>query len=709
MTSRALAALLAIGLLAPFAGAEEDALLAAAIEKASASRLDEMVVTPGRHPAALFSEPASAEVVPEADLSGERAPRSLADALESVTGVMVQKTGYGQASPYLRGLTGFRTLLLVDGIRLNNAAFRDGPNQYLATVDHLSLARAEVVRGPSSVLYGSDSMGGTVNLIPREPLFEDEGGGFGGRFFERLASAERSSVTRLEAHGVAGPDVAFLAGVDRKVFGDLRSGGGRLPDTGYDEWDADARVRWRAADRLEFTLGFQHVAQDDVPRTHKTIHSRSWHGTTVGSELRRDLDQTRDLLSLRARMAEPFEAVEELVATFSWQRQDEVQLRDRTGHRRDRQGFTVSTLGLTVQAASATAIGRLTYGFDAYRDSVDSLSEKIDPTTGAVTSRAIQGPVADDATYDLLGVFVQDEIAVRDDFRVLVGVRGTRARADANRVQDPVTGDAIALDDSWSAVVGSLRATYTGLTDTNLWAGVSQGFRAPNLSDLTRLDTARTNEVETPSPGLDPERSLTFELGATWTGESVRAEVTVFRTELRALIQRFPTGEMIDGAMEVTKANVGDGWTQGIEAGAEADLGAGFTAFGSVAWIAGKADTYPTSDPVLERVHLDRLPPLCGRIGGSYRHESGLTARAVLRFAAKADRLSPRDEEDTQRIPPGGTPGYGVLDLSASYPVTEFADVTLGVENLTDRSYRIHGSGQNDAGRNLILTILVRF
>ena len=83
--------------------------------------------------------------------------RTVPESLREVSGVMVQKTSHGQGSPYMRGFTGFRTLFLVDGIRLNNSVFRDGPNQYASTVDNLSLAGTELIRGPASVLYGSDA------------------------------------------------------------------------------------------------------------------------------------------------------------------------------------------------------------------------------------------------------------------------------------------------------------------------------------------------------------------------------------------------------------------------------------------------------------------------------------------------------------------------------------------------------------------------
>ena len=138
-------------------------------------------------------------------------------------------------------------------------------------------------------------------------------------------------------------------------------------------------------------------------------------------------------------------------------------------------------------------------------------------------------------------------------------------------------------------------------------------------------------------------------------------------------------------------------------------LGGGLAAFGSGAYVYGRADTYPTSDQKEAREYLDRLPPLTGRVGVRYRHECGLGLEGRVTMADKADRLSTRDRSDIQRIPPGGTPGYAVIDLSASYPVTDFALVTLALENLTDRAYRVHGSGQNEPGRNLSLTLVLRF
>ena len=113
---------------------------------------------------APFDMPFATSVLSAASLD-TRQPRTLPIALEEQPGLMVQKTSSAQGAPYIRGFTGFRTLLLIDGIRLNNSVFREGPNQYWGTVDPLSLARLELVKGPASVLYGSDAVGGTVRPV----------------------------------------------------------------------------------------------------------------------------------------------------------------------------------------------------------------------------------------------------------------------------------------------------------------------------------------------------------------------------------------------------------------------------------------------------------------------------------------------------------------------------------------------------------------
>jgi hypothetical protein len=106
------------------------------------------------------------------DALDRRQPNSTPDALVLSPGVYVQQTAHGQASPYIRGRTGQQVLILYDGLRLNHALFRKGPNQYLFTVDAASVERIEVVRGSASVELGADALGGAVLLHPLEPRID---------------------------------------------------------------------------------------------------------------------------------------------------------------------------------------------------------------------------------------------------------------------------------------------------------------------------------------------------------------------------------------------------------------------------------------------------------------------------------------------------------------------------------------------------------
>ena len=116
--------------------------------------LREVVVTAQRREANLFETPSTLEIL-DANALRLRQARTVPEALVATSGVFNQSTSRS-GSPFLRGLTGNQTLLLVDGIRLNNATFRYGPNQYLNTLDPFSLSRLEVLKGGGSVAYGSD-------------------------------------------------------------------------------------------------------------------------------------------------------------------------------------------------------------------------------------------------------------------------------------------------------------------------------------------------------------------------------------------------------------------------------------------------------------------------------------------------------------------------------------------------------------------------
>lgn len=706
------------------------------------SILDPIIVTATALDQDVIEVPYTAHVVGRERFLEQRAVRTVADALSETPGVMVQKTGYGQASPFIRGFTGFRTLMLIDGIRLNNAVFREGPNQYFSTIDLFTVDHLDVVMGPSSVLYGSDAVGGTINALTRGPqmlpwpetatpipdgkatvdgkgtvaptvmerpnAFSFHPGGF-----YRYATAEDSHTVRGEFSMAATPHVGLFGGVTWKDYNDLRGGDmiGDMPETGYSEIDGDVKIVFRPNKDMDITAAFQRVEQNNAPRTHSTIYGKSFDGTDVGTDLRRDFDQLRELVYLQADVREVTPWLSRATFSLSYHNQEETQDRIRSDGRRSLTGFEDQQYGVFAKFESPSPLGTLSYGVEYYRDEVnsDGRSYNADGSLRAIDPR---GPVADDASYDLLGVYLQDQFKIGERVEITAGVRYSYAHAEADKV-DPTPTDGLEfgpLDKSFDALTASLRARFDVTKNWNLFGGVSQGFRAPNLSDFTSFEIARSGEQETPAENLDEERYVSFEIGTKARIEPLHASVyaAYYYTLIDNQIVRYPTGNTIDGLAEVTRTNGGDGYVQGFEFGAEWNFHPGFLLFGTLNWQEGEVDVFEADDSV--RRPLSRVAPLSGTAG--LRWESAgdkwwLEGSASL--ARHQDRLAPGDILDTQRIPPGGTGGYSVYAIRGGWRPTNYLAFTAAVENVTDEDYRIHGSGLNEPGTNVVLTTQLKF
>ena len=669
--------------------------------------LEEIVVSASRRAENAFNMPYTINVRGMQELQAVRQVRTIPDALRDLPGVMIQKTGHGQGSPFIRGFTGLRTLFLIDGIRLNNSIFREGPNQYWNTVDPLSAHRLELVKGPTSVLYGSDAIGGTVNAISRSYRDMPWASGPQWRLYARASSAEDSYILRPE-FGYAGDRFDVIAAVSLKDFGDLEGGRdiGTQPKTGYDEQDAELKMHFDVADNQRITAAIQHVDQDDAWRSHKTIFGKSWEGTTVGSELRRSLSQQRTLSYLQYRAEGRDSWFSEAVVSLSYHDQSEERIRTRSDGRTDIQGVDVGTTGLFGHLLILSGLGNLTVGTELYHDDVDSHRTDFN-ADGTLRGVRIQGPVADDASYETMAAFIQDQISVGERTDLTFGLRYTRSEADADSVQDPVSGDRTQIADDWSATTLSARFNHRLDTSGNtaLFGGVSQGFRAPNLSDLSRLDSARSNEIETPVTDLDSEDFLTYEFGVKFANERWSSQAAVYYTDIDNMVIRTPTGNVIDGDNEITKKNSGDGFVQGIEMQSRYRVDDGWSVFGNLTWMDGEVATFPTSAPVLVDEPIDRLMPLSASAGLRWDPDgSRWWFEGQLSYADKQDELSTRDAADTDRIPLGGTPSYTVLSVRGGWRISQQINVSLLIDNLFDEDYRVHGSGVNEPGRNVVLS-----
>ncbi len=472
------------------------------------------------------------------------------------------------------------------------------------------------------------------------------------------------------------------------------------------------RVDWRLGESLKLAAGWQRVRQYNAPRTEQTVDSVPYRGTSVGTDLKRDFDQSRDLVYARLGFENeaccgPFSAG---FVGVSWQRHVEERDRERTGARRDLEGFTLDQYGLQAQLESPSDLGHLTYGLEWYRDAVTSYRD--DYLAGTYVGSAVQGALGDDARYDLFGAYLQDHIHL-NRFDLYAGVRWTYAAAHADRVDNPAVpgsdpstpGNIIEVDGEWSDVVGSLRGVLHLSPRWNLFGGASQGFRAPSLSDLTSLDT--TSVVESPAPDLDSEKFMSLELGVKHESACWRGSAAIWATRLDDAIIRSPTGVLINNTPEVRKDNIGDGQIWGI------DLELGWQAqeclrlFGTCSYMDGEVEQLDAAG-VKRRRPLDRTMPLSFLVGARWGSErSRFWSQVEVAHQEEADRLSFRDETDTRRIPPGGTPSWTTLTLRAGARLGESSQLSVAIENVLDEVYRVHGSGVNETGMNIVFTLSV--
>ncbi len=676
--------------------------------------LAEKVITATRLPGEAWEAPFAVRELGRETLE-ERLPRSLPEALREIPGVSVQKTAPGQGSPHIRGFTGFRTLALIDGVRFNNSTFREGPNQYWSTIDLLAMERLELVPGQGSVLYGSDAIGGTLNLLTKQSGFREEAAGkpfSGGLGMYRYSSAEDSHTGHVEYRAGEGDRWGVHFDGTGSQFGELRAAGlGRQARTGFDQWSYHGRWDARVDPNWTVSAVHQQLRQDDVWRTHSTVYGMPWEGTVVGTDLRRSFDQARSLsyVKLAGRQLEGW--FQEASLTLSYQTEDETLTRVRKDGSSQLSGVDLGTYGADLQFSSETGAGLLTYGVDYYRDQVGSSGVSY-LASGAQAARAIQGPVGDDASYDLLGAYVQDEIALGARGHLFLGGRSTWARAAVGRMEDPVRKQAVSLEESWDDFSASGRVVWDlgEAEQAAAYAGVSQGFRAPNLSDVSRFDVARSGEWEIGGEDLQPEQFINYEVGIRAAAGGFSGNVSVFHTRIEDLIVRQPTGGKVDELVDVSKANGGEGHVQGVEVAARMELSEHWSVFGHASYTEGEVDQYPGSDGRVAREPLSRVVPWMGELGLRWQGAGGRCwAELVGSAASRADRLNSGEQADGQRIPPGGTPGWLLLGCRGGWKVNPHLSLTASLENLLDEEYRSHGSGSNEAGLGGTVGVALRF
>jgi outer membrane receptor protein involved in Fe transport len=682
----------------------------------------------------------AAAVVSAEDL-GERLPRSVPDALRGEPGVYVQQTAHGQASPYLRGLTGQQTVMFFDGVRMNNSTFRQGPNQYFFTINSRTIDHLEIQRGSASTRWGSDAIGGAIIATPVEPELDT-----GRRVAVHSQGVLRTTTADAEVGGRAQTSVslygkvAVIVGAGYRNVGQLRSGGRVIapatgmpqnvpplygPDgktqlgTGFRELTDDARIVWQVRPGHRLSLGYYDYRQYDVPRTDKCPPP-----TAPQNECLTYLEQFRTLGYGLYEVTRGPAAAEHVRLTLSYQRQHEDRLHQRGGFppktritgqddvHTGGSGLAIETREFEL-APWATLGGR--YGADLYYDTIDSGNEVYTFTDSNTSMARPRGQYLDGAQYVTSGTWAEAHTELVDAIRLRTG--GRMAVVAAMAEGEPET-DSQPVDERWITAVGNAGIAADAVPWLTFVFNLDQGFRAPNLDDLTsRQQVGPGYQYE--NAGLRPERSLSLEVGTLAGNRWFELEAFAFRTTILDLIQRAERTieecpddpSCLSSRSPFQLVNL-DG--RAVVLGAEGSLRVylplelELRATVSYAWGEGSNPRFGRPfEP--ERVPLSRIPPLNGIAEAGWRSSRyGAYVMGTVRWARAQTRLAAQDRKDP-RIPEGGTPGYVVMDVRAGYQLAPWVRAAAVLENLLDTPYRYHGSSINGAGRGLMMELQFGF
>lgn len=653
------------------------------VNKDSSTLLDEVVVTAQRSPEKQFRVPYSVSVLSSRELQSFSF-RSTPDALAGLSGVFMQKTNHGGGSPFLRGLTGNQTLILVDGIRLNNSTFRYGPNQYLNTIDPFTIRRVEVAKGTGSVQYGTDAMGGVIQVFTRDPEFAEGKPVLTGRVLTKYMTGDMEKTGRGEWQ-YAGKKWALLGGISRKNFGDLIGGDttGRQAPSGYNEWSMDLKTRIRIRKNKTLVVAGQWLRQHHVPVFHKV---------QLENFALNEMDPQQRFLGYARLKAEQGPALfREMAYTFSFQQSAEGRYSRKNGSALLREekdktrtaGFTADIF--SVLSANWTANS----GVEIYLDKVSSSRTDINTIDG--TTSVKRGLYPDGSDYGNFSLYSLQHFRYRK-WLLDAGIRYNRF---AVRIEDSTLGQVTIHP---SALVANTALSWNFARQQAFFISFSSGFRAPNVDDLGTLGIVDFR-YEIPVAGLRPERSAHTEFGYKISIPKFSASASVYYMHIRDLITRIrEEGQVINGYPVYRKENTESAFIRGVETGFQYNPHPCLQLDAHLSYTYGQNLT--KDEP------MRRIPPLNARFRITWRKAAWFAA-AETTGAGAQHRLAQGDKEDN-RIPAGGTPGWQVFNLFAGIN-TGRIQLSAGFQNLLNIDYRTHGSGINGAGRSAWLTAAFRF
>lgn len=703
-------------------------------------RLDEVIVSVNRLEQTKNEIPFKIQQISSAEALRQH-PQTTADMLAIKGGVFIQKSQMGGGSPMIRGFSANRLLLVVDGIRMNNAIYRSGNLHNVISLDANSLEQTEIIFGPGSVIYGSDALGGVMSFHTISPRLSTSGKiEQKGKILTRYSSANNEKM--LHGHFNFGRKMwAALISTTFSDFGDLRMGtsgpeeylrpeyvvsgirneGDRVVQNknpkiqvpaGYNQLNLLGKFRFRPSDHFDFNLFVHHSQSSEIPRYDRLIVYRNemlryaewYYGPQIWSMISARLDYRKNYTFFdRLNFSAGFQNYEESRHDRSF---------SSTNMFRRKEDLNVFSLNFDL-GKSLDRRNEIFYGAEAFYNVLNSEGFSENTVNGEKSAVSTRYP--DGSAYNAIAGYFSWKYNRNEKLIFQAGARATHTRLYGRFDTQFFPFPFEEFDLSNKAVNGNAGFVWHPASGWQINFSASTGFRSPNIDDVAKVFDSEPGNVIVPNPGLAPEYARNLEASIIRSySEKAKVEFTVFYTHLKdAMVRRdFLLGGMDSVVYDVVLSKV-----EAIVNAESARIFGGNISFGYLftSSFRTRHDFTLTRGKDSDGFPLRHVPPAFGRshlLFENYKWHVDLYAEFSGGFDFEQLAPEEQDKHHLYAVDENGnpwSPGWWTLNLKVIYQVNTTFNLSGGIENLLDKRYRTYSSGIVAPGINLYFSVGMNF
>jgi hemoglobin/transferrin/lactoferrin receptor protein len=709
--------------------------------KENINSIEEVVVSASKFEEKRKDISQKIQVVRSSELQ-EMNQTSTADIMASTGNVMVQKSQLGGGSPIIRGFETNKVLIVIDGVRMNNAIYRGGHLQNILTLDNSIMDRVEVVFGPGSVVYGSDALGGVMSFTTKNPTLSQDD-----KLKVKVGQYMRymSAVSGYAAHAnisIGKKRFGSLTSITASDFGDLRQGANREINVGnfgsrpwyvervngvdqivqnkdtnvqvgsaYTQYDLLQKFLFKQNENVKHILNFQYSTSSDVPRYDRLVQMSGglpkYAEWNYGPQKRLFGSYTlqlsnKNVLYDNARLILAYQQIEEsrIDRRFT-----------KTGRNNRIENLDIYTLNLDL--AKKLGKNELRYGLEGWYNKVVSTAFTKDIVTGLETpldTRYASGG----ANMQSIAAYLTHTLEISDKLVLNDGLRYSNVGLNAKFTDTTFFNFPFKeANQKNGALTGNIGLVYMPTSDFRMTALVSSGFRAPNVDDLSKVFESTPGTINVPNPELKPEYTYNGELGISnkfngWLTAQATGYYTLYRNALTT--QNFTyNGQdsiMYGGVMSqvVATTNANKAYLYGLELALNGQINSFASIYGTMNYTYARIVKGGTAIP------LDHIPPVFGKFGiqitdKKFRSDLFVNYSAWKRIAD----YNPYGEDNQAYALPEGMPSWYTINARVTYQFNKLISLQLACENILDRNYRVFASNISAPGRNFIATLRWNF